>query len=136
MGSLIEFPDSSPTRRPAAWGLATELVDTESTETQSTRGRRAVVRIGELATVCVVAEVPAVGDTIHGELSAVVEKVRVTRDGIVHVYARAVLASEPTGEPPAGRSPRVASVLAELRRRRLSRENRVAGSLELTRSER
>ena len=69
---------------------------------------------------CVVAEIPSVGDIIHGNLTAVVEGVRITRDGRVHIRARTISvpleqASAPEGEieeQSAGAcSPRVEAVL-------------------------
>ena len=41
-------------------------------------------------TVCIVADVPVVGDLIHGSAPAVVDRVRITRDGVVRVYASPV----------------------------------------------
>jgi hypothetical protein len=73
----------------------------------------------------VVPEIPRVGDLIHANVTGVVENVRVTRDGLVRVHARALAANPDAGEDPgmSGRSPRVAAVLAEMRRRRLRTDN-------------
>ncbi|WP_411277570.1 hypothetical protein [Gaiella sp.] len=123
MGSLLEF--RRPTRVPpcAVFGLTTRLVERESSE-----GQRAVLEIDGLATFCVVAEIPAAGDVIHGPLTAVVEKVRVTHDGHVRISARRVAPADDRGqldelEPSdAGRpSPRVDAVLSEMRRLRRMR---------------
>jgi len=120
MGSLLEF--RRPTRVPpcAVFGLTTRLVERDSRE-----GRRAVLEIDGLATFCVVAEIPAVGDVIHGPLTAIVEKVRVTRDGHVRIAARRVAPAEDSGqvdelEPGDAErlSPRVDAVLREMRRLR------------------
>lgn len=82
MGSLLEFrrPNRSPQR--AVYGLGMRLV-----ERDSSCGRRAILEIDGLAIFCVVADTPAVGDLIYGDVTAIVDKVRVTRDGHVHVYA-------------------------------------------------
>jgi hypothetical protein len=91
MASVLDFHSRA---RPAAsqgsaWGLVTELVDTEQAErSRSRRGRKGVVHLQGLATVCIVEDVPAVGDLIRGEVAAIVEKVRVTREGRVLIYAR------------------------------------------------
>ena len=117
MSAVIQFPS----RRPAVFGLAIP-----SSEHQESRGRRAVVQLGGVATVCVVAEIPRVGDVIHANVTGVVENVRVTRDGLIRVHARALASNADAVEDPttSGRSPRVAAVLAEMRRRRLRNDNR------------
>ena len=123
MGSLLEF--RRPTRVPpcAVFGLTTRLVERDSRE-----GRRAVLEIDGLATFCVVAEIPTVGDVIHGPLTAIVEKVRVMRDGHVRIAALRITPVDDSGqldelesgyaESP---SPRVAAVLREMRRLRRMR---------------
>jgi hypothetical protein len=87
MGSVVDFEDAARGRgrRPAsaAFGLVTELDGGEPI-----RGREGVIHIGEIATVCTVEHVPAVGDVIFGERPGVVEKVRLTRTGRVLIYAR------------------------------------------------
>ena len=89
-----------------------------------------MVYVDDLAIVCVVAEVPMVGDRIHGDLPAIVDKVCVNRDGHVRIYAtRPPTSPDATGQadpsvyPTGNDSIRVAGVLAELRRRRLARDN-------------
>ena len=57
--------------------------------------------INDLAIVCVVAEVPRVGDLTYGDTAAIVDKVRVNRDGGVRIYART--ASTPTRSTSANR---------------------------------
>ncbi|MCY7301447.1 MAG: hypothetical protein LH654_00075 [Thermoleophilia bacterium] len=119
MGSLLEF--RRPTRVPptAVFGLATRLVERDNHE-----GRRAVLEIDGLATFCVVAEIPTVGDVIHGPLTAIVEKVRVTRDGgHVRISARCVAPEMDSRQPnelepghAESPSPRVDVVLREMRR--------------------
>ena len=79
MGSLID----SPGRRQGAWGLSTQLV-----ERSRPSGRKAVVHLGDAATVCVLDGIPCVGDLIYGNVTAVIEKVCVRRDGVVRVHAR------------------------------------------------
>ena len=91
MGSPFDLRASARARarRRAAWGLVTELVDREDGERRHAfRGRRGVVHMGGLATVCMVEDVPSVGDVIRADVPGVVEKVRVTREGRVVVYAR------------------------------------------------
>lgn len=84
MGTLLEFsPRPSAGARGASWGLATNLVERARPE-----GNKAVLHLSDLAIVCVVAEVPVAGDMIQGDIAAVVDKVRVNRDGYVHIYAR------------------------------------------------
>jgi hypothetical protein len=133
MGSLHEFrrPPRVPPR--AVWGLGTELAEREQR-----RGRRAILEIDGLAVLCVVAEVPVAGDVVHGDVSAIVEQVKVTSDGRVRIYARRVTVQretvqpetvrrsaqeadlvvstphQPTGSP----SARVEAILSEMRRRR------------------
>lgn len=131
MGSLIAFPRSAQARRPTAWGLATKLVEGEAT-----RGRKAIIQVGGLSTVCLVAEVPVAGDVIHGTVSAVVETVRITRHGLVRVVARSTDTHAADVElSPANTStncsPRVAGVLAGMRRRRLLADNLAGRSADL-----
>jgi len=118
--SLVAEPLPAAEERRAAWGLSTTLV-----ESTGRLGRKAVVHVEDLAIVCVVAEVPQVGDRIHGDIPAVVEKVRVTRDGHVRIYARPSFPSveqRPSARKDrplaAGQADRIASILDELRRRR------------------
>lgn len=82
MGSLLEFrhPNRVPPR--AVFGLATKLVERDGPQ-----GTRAVLEIDGLAVLCVVAEIPVVGDVVHGDVTAIVEKVRVTREGHVYITA-------------------------------------------------
>ena len=49
-----------------------------------------VIRLGERATICRVEHVPAVGDLIHGDVTGVVERVRIDRDGRVSIFATPV----------------------------------------------
>lgn len=91
MGTVLDLMASRSREAPpaSAYGLVTELVDSEQPDgRQPTRGRKGVVHMGGLATVCVVEDVPAVGDLIRGDVAGVVEKVRVTREGRVLIYAR------------------------------------------------
>ena len=87
-----------------------------------------MVHVDGLAIVCVVAELPTIGDRIHGDIPAIVDKVCLARDGHVRIYARPTISSAATGQAgpsvhPAGSSSiRVAGVLAERRRRRLARD--------------
>jgi len=96
-----------------------------------------VIYVDDLAIVCVVAAVPMVGDLIHGDIPAIVDKVCVTRDGHARIYARPATSPDATGQAgpsvhprPGNHSIRVARVLAELRRRRLACDN-VAGRPDL-----
>ena len=81
-GAVIAFHAVAPPhgRRPAHWGLV-------SAAPQNERGRRAIVEVGGSHTVCHAADVPVVGDLIHGNAPAVVDRVRITRDGVVRVFA-------------------------------------------------
>lgn len=126
MGSLHEFrrPNRVPPR--AIFGLTTTLV-----ERDGHRGTRAILEIDGLAIFCVVAEVPVVGDVVHGDATAIVEKVRVTRDGHVFMEARRVnpqVEDARPGGPEADSaesvSPRVEAVLREMRRHRRLRDSR------------
>ncbi len=85
MGSLLEFRRPNRVLPRVAFGLATTLVEQESP-----CGQRAILEIDGLAIFCVVAEIPVVGDVIHGDATAIVEKVRVTRAGHVYIDARRV----------------------------------------------
>lgn len=85
MGSLLEFRSPNRAAPCAVFGLATRLV-----ERDDPRGQRAILEIDGLAIFCVVAEIPVVGDVIHGDATAIVEKVRVTRAGHVYIDARRV----------------------------------------------
>ena len=67
----------------------------------------AILEIDGLAIFCVVAEMPVVGDVVHGDVTAIVEKVRVTSAGHVVIEGR-----------------RATLVLPEMRRRRWSGESK------------
>jgi hypothetical protein len=101
MGSLIDFGSRGRrgSRPDASFGLVTELVEREVSgaprELEAPGGRMGVIRIGEQATVCRVEQVAAVGDLVHGDVTGVVERVRIARDGRVSIFAAAVLAPEP-----------------------------------------
>lgn len=124
MGSLLEFrrPNRVPSR--AVFGLGTTLV-----ERDGPRGTRAVLEIDGLAIFCVVAEMPVVGDVVHGDVTAIVEKVRVTRVGHVVIEGRRATLQVEGARPPGPEadsaesvSPRVDAVLREMRRRRRLRD--------------
>jgi hypothetical protein len=67
----------------------TELVAAAPPEEQrEPRAQTGVVYVGDVATVCVVEDVPSVGDVIRADEDCVVERVRYTRDGRVLIYAR------------------------------------------------
>ena len=84
MGMLIDARSPAAiAARPAAWGLVTKLV-----ERKPPRSRKAVVYLDDRPTACTVAEIPAVGDLIHGSVASIVDKVKVRRDGCVLVYTR------------------------------------------------
>jgi hypothetical protein len=95
-GTVIPFPAVAPLleRRPARWGLVSRrparwgLV---SAAAAGARGRRAIVQIDGSHTVCLIADVPIVGDLIHGSAPAVVDRVRVTRYGVVRVFASRIV---------------------------------------------
>ena len=100
MGTLLGFGNPGRRTSPgASFGLVTELVDREVAgaprELPAPWRRMGVIRIGENATVCRVEHVPAVGDLIHGEVTGVVERVRIGRDGRVSIFASPVFAPEP-----------------------------------------
>jgi len=123
MGSLLEFrrPNRVPSR--AVFGLGTRLV-----ELDDPRGTRAILEIDSLAIFCVVAEIPVVGDVVYGDMTAIVEKVRVTREGHVFIEARRAAPQEEGARSGGSEadsaesvSPRVDAVLREMRRRRLLR---------------
>lgn len=120
MGTLISFPG----RPPSAWKLFTEG------EGEAVLGRKAVLHVGDLATVCVVAGVPSVGDVIHARTPAVVHEVRIARDGIIRVYASP--ASEGAGGGPDElelsdeEAPRAAVMGSAGLERRRTRRSRVA----------
>jgi hypothetical protein len=106
MGSLIELGATTVSvakPRRAAWGLVTEL--DQQRPQKPARRRQGVVYVDDLAIVCVVAEIPIVGDRIHHtDIPAVVEKVRVTREGQVRIYAQpAPIPPRPAGGSPAAR---------------------------------
>ena len=100
MGSLHHFRQSAgrrgarpvPSRRPSSWGLVTELVDAGGPDAPPSHRRKGILRVGELATVCIVEDIPSVGDMISADSRAdsacIVEKVRFTREGRVVIDAR------------------------------------------------
>ena len=97
MGSLLGFGTRRRAERSASFGLVRELVHRESlTDQRKTllAPPLGVVRIGEQTTVCRVEHVPAVGDLIHGTVTAIVETVRVARNGRVSIVASPVTAPE------------------------------------------
>ncbi len=97
MGSLLGFGTQRRTERGASFGLVRELVARESdgsNEEDAPRAPLGVVRIGEHTTVCRVEHVPAAGDLIHGTVTAIVETVRVARNGRVSIVASPVTAPE------------------------------------------
>jgi len=96
MGSLLDFRGATQAREDdptGSYGLVIELVDRR--DPARAKGRHGVIHIGPVATVCVVEEVPVVGDLIRGEVPGIVEEVRITRHGRVLIYARPV----PTPRP-------------------------------------
>jgi hypothetical protein len=101
MGSLLGFgsPGRRVSRPGASFGLVTELVEREVAraprEAPAPHGRMGVIRIGERATVCRVEHVPAVGDLVHGDVTGIVDRVRIAHDGRVSIFATPVLAPEP-----------------------------------------
>lgn len=125
MGSLLEFrhPNRVPPR--AVFGFATKLVERDGPQ-----GTRAVLEIDGLAVFCVVAEIPVVGDVVHGDVTAIVEKVRVTREGHVVIEAQRATpegegarAGGPEADSVESVSPQVDAVLREMRRRRRLRDS-------------
>jgi hypothetical protein len=95
MGSLVDFASAARERQrdaspPASsYGLVTELVDRE----EPARGREGVITLDGLSVVCIVEQIPVVGDTIRGAVPGIVEKVRITRHGRVLIDARPVPAA-------------------------------------------
>ena len=92
---------------------------------------RAILEIDGLSILCVVAEMPVVGDVVHGDVTAIVEKVRVTREGHVFIEARRATPRVEGGrlggreaDSAESASPHVDAVLRELRRRRRLRDSR------------
>jgi len=99
MGSLLGFGNPGPRPSPgASFGLVTELLERNvpgaPREMPGPRRRMGVIRIGQSATICRVEHVPAVGDLIHGDVTGVVERVRIDRNGRVSIFATPVLAPE------------------------------------------
>jgi len=98
MGSLLGFGTQRRTERSASFGLVRQLVHRDAAPDGSTedapRPPLGVVRIGEQTTVRRVEHVPAVGDLIHGTATAIVETVRVARNGRVSIVASPVTAAE------------------------------------------
>ena len=74
-------------RNGSQWGLSARLVDTQASP--RTR-RRGIVHIGDMCTVCSIEGSPLVGDFIRTDRLAVIEKIRVTRDGDALIYCRPV----------------------------------------------
>src|SRR3954454_23788441 len=100
MGSLLGLGKPGPRTSPgASFGLVTELVEREVAGAPrgipAPRRRMGVIRLGDSATICRVEHVPAVGDLIHGDVTGVVERVRIDRDGRVAIFATPALAPEP-----------------------------------------
>ena len=92
MGSRFEVgEDERDGRGAASYGLVTELVD----RGEPARGREGIVHIGGLATVCLVEQIPTVGDLIRGQAPGIVERVKITRRGRVLIYARPLPAFVP-----------------------------------------
>ena len=99
MGSLLGLgtarrrAEASPT-----FGLVRQLVQRDAVdgadEDHAPPAPMGVLRIGEQTTVCRVEHVPAVGDLIHGTVTAIVETVRVARNGRVSIVASPVTAPE------------------------------------------
>ena len=99
MGSLLGL--GTARRRAgasASFGLVRQLVQRDaaegSDEETAPSAPMGVLRIGEQTTVCHVEHVPAVGDLIHGTVTAIVETVRVARNGRVSIVASPVTARE------------------------------------------
>jgi hypothetical protein len=82
----------------ASFGLVRQLVERDlkdgSDEDQAPPAPMGVLRIGAETTVCRVEHVPAVGDLIHGTVTAIVEKVRIARNGRVSIVASPVTAPD------------------------------------------
>ena len=82
----------------ASFGLVRQLVRRDvadgSEEDTASPAPMGVLRIGEQTTVCRVEHVPAVGDLIHGTVTAIVETVRIARNGRVSIVASPVIAPE------------------------------------------
>ena len=83
-----EAPQGRPQReRPRVeYGLVTRLVD--RARPPDPMRRRAVLHLGRLSRICVLEHLPAVGDLVRGEVPAVVEKVSITRNGMIMIHAR------------------------------------------------
>ncbi len=99
MGTVLDFgdPARSGKGRPAAsFGLVTRRVDSKSEISSQSRGRKGVIHMGGLATVCLVEDVPAGGDVIQGATQGVVARVKITRRGRVLIYAWPVRGLSPT----------------------------------------
>ncbi len=89
MGAVVDLGAAGrirPAERRSTWGLVTRLVDAQA---RPRRRRQGVVSMDGVATMCLLDELPAIGDLIHGHVPGVVEKVRVTRAGRVLIDARA-----------------------------------------------
>ena len=99
MEMLPRFGTGRRASRPGSFGFVTELVERDvsgvARELPVRRGRMGVIRMGEQATVCRVEHVPTVGDLIHGEVTGIVQRVRIGRNGRVSIFATPVLAPEP-----------------------------------------
>ena len=97
MGSLLGFGTQRRAERSASFGLVRQLVHRDAPDGSTEDAPRpplGVVRIGEQTTVRRAEHVPAVGDLIHGTATAIVETVRVARNGRVSIVASPVTAPE------------------------------------------
>ena len=102
MGSLLGFGNTRQRAgASASFGLVRQLVQRDAADAadgadknQAPSAPMGVLRIGEQTTVCRVEHVPAVGDLIHGTVTAIVETVRVARNGRVSIVASPVTAPE------------------------------------------
>jgi hypothetical protein len=91
-----EAPQGPQRERPRdEYGLVTRLV--ERARPPDPAKRRAVLHLGRLSRICVVEHLPAVGDLVRGEVPGVVEKVSVTRNGMIMIHARPSAPSVPDG---------------------------------------
>ena len=82
-----EAPQEPHGERPRdEYSLVTRLVD--RARLPDPVKRRAVLHLGRLRRICVVEHLPTVGDLVRGEVPGVVEKVSVTRSGMIMIHAR------------------------------------------------
>jgi hypothetical protein len=82
--------------RRSVCGFVTRLVERDRPRTST--GRQGVISMGELSKTCVIEYTPAVGDLILGDIPGIVERVKITREGRVLIYARPVETSEPSAK--------------------------------------